>query len=210
MRFFLISMELITDSKQAIKKTANRKYVSYKSIFLHKGELFKINAKKSGVYTSLLHKIIEQLDCGLDIYKRVLLVRFDLHQSEYTENNKRMTQFKKRLFKRLESRYETKAIGYVWVREHEKAKSQHYHWAIWIDGDKVRHSKKLLELIKSIWADMSGYVPTIANPYYFIDSSEQRLEAIYRLSYLAKARGKVNRPNQTKDYSTSRVVELSK
>ena len=198
-------MELITDSKQALKRTANRKYVSYKSTFLHQGELFKVNSKKSGIYTSLLHKIIEQLDCCLDLYKRVLLVRFDLHQIEYTESNTRMTQFKKRLFKRLENIYETTNIGYVWVREHEKAKSQHYHWAIWIDGDKVRHSKKLLELIKTVWSDISGHVPTIANPYYFIDSTEQRSEAIYRLSYLAKARGKVNRPSQTKDYSTSRI-----
>ncbi|PKG39145.1 hypothetical protein [Psychromonas sp. Urea-02u-13] len=75
----------------------------------------------------------------------------------------------------------------------------------WIDGDKVRHSKKLLELIKTVWSDMSGHVPTIRNPYYFIDNTEQRAEAIYRLSYLAKARGKTARPSQTKDYSTSRI-----
>lgn len=198
-------MELITNSKQVFKKTTNRKYVAYKLTFLHQGGVYKVNARKSGIYTSLLHKIIEQLDVCLDLYKRVLVVRFDLHQREYTENNERMTQFKKRLFKRLEKRYETKNIGYVWVREHEKAKSQHYHWAIWIDGDKVRHSQKILELAKMVWNDMSGHVPTIKNPYYFIDNSEQRVQAIYRLSYLAKARGKSSRPSQTKDYSTSRI-----
>jgi hypothetical protein len=198
-------MELITNPTVVIKKTANRKYISYKSTFSHQGELLKVNARKSGIYTSLLHKIIEQLDCCLDIYKRVLLVRFDLHQGTYTKNNERMTKFKKRLFKRLEKLYETKDIGYVWVREHEKAKAQHYHWALWIDGDKVRHSSKLLTIIKSVWSDMSGYVPTIPKPYYFVNSNEQRAEAIYRLSYLAKARGKKAKPDQTKDYSTSRI-----
>jgi len=198
-------MELITNPTVVIKKTANRKYISYKSTFSHQGELLKVNAKKSGIYTSVLHKIIEQLDCCLELYKRVLLVRFDLHQGIYTKNNERMTKFKKRLFKRLKKLYGTKDIGYVWVREHEKAKAQHYHWALWIDGDKVRHSKRVLSIVKAVWADMSGHVPTILNPYYFIDNAEQRAEAIYRVSYLAKARGKAARPNQTKDYSTSRI-----
>ncbi|WP_181388790.1 inovirus-type Gp2 protein [Pseudoalteromonas sp. meg-B1] len=198
-------MEPITNPKVVIKKTANRKYISYKSTFSYRGELLIVNAKKSGLYTSVLRKIIEQLDCSLELYKRVLLVRFDLHQEHYTKDNERMTKFKKRLFKRLKKKYETNSIGYVWVREHEKPKTQHYHWAIWIDGDKIRHSKKLLPIIKSIWEDMSGTSPTIKNPYYFIDNSEQRAEAIYRLSYLAKARGKTARPDQTKDYSTSRI-----
>jgi hypothetical protein len=198
-------MELITNPKVVIKKTANRKYISYKSTFSYQGELLKVNAKKSGLYTAVLRKIIEQLDCCLNLYKRVLLVRFDLHQERYTGNNDRMTKFRKRLFKRLEKQYNTHSIGYVWVREHEKAKAQHYHWAIWIDGDKVRHSKKILPLIQSIWDDMSGHSPTIKNPYYFIDNSGQRAEAVYRLSYLAKVRGKTARPDQTKDYSTSRI-----
>ena len=48
----------------------------------------------------------------------------------------------------------------------------------------------------------------IKHPYYFIDKhnyKEVRAEAIYRISYLAKIRGKRYRDPQAKDYQTSRL-----
>ena len=44
--------------------------------------------------------------------------------------------------------------------------------------------------------------------YYFIDKNnmkEKRLEAINRVSYLGKTRGKGYRPKQSKDYGSSRL-----
>jgi len=155
----------------------------------------------------MLKRIIEQLDIALDIHKRILVYRFDLHQEEYTPDNKVMTDFRKRLVQKLKRDYSTSKIGYVWVREVEKAKVQHYHWALFIDGDKIQHPAKLKTIIKELWekATKGNHMPTIQNPFYFIDNPETRLDAIYRISYLAKARGKGYRDEQAKDYQCSRL-----
>ena len=52
-------------------------------------------------------------------------------------------------------------------------------------------------------------MPVIKNPFYFIDKDnyqEMRGEAINRISYLAKTRGKGYRDPQAKDYGTSRLI----
>jgi len=116
-----------------------------------------------------------------------------------------------RLNQWMRRNYGIKNIGYIWVREREKAKEQHYHLALYLDGNKIQHPKKLNAQIKKMWAP-HGYMPTISKPYYYIDKNnhkERRLEAIYRVSYLAKVRGKGYRDEQAKDYQTSRL-KLSK
>ena len=50
-------------------------------------------------------------------------------------------------------------------------------------------------------------MPTIKNPYYYLDKNNLNIElakAIYRISYLAKVRGKGYRSQQAKDYGASR------
>jgi hypothetical protein len=98
-------------------------------------------------------------------------------------------------------------IGSIWVREREKAKEQHYHLALYLDGNKIQHPKKLNAQIKEMWAP-HGHMPTISNPFYYIDKNNRktkRLEAVYRVSYLAKVRGKGYRDEQAKDSGTSRL-----
>ncbi len=48
-------------------------------------------------------------------------------------------------------------------------------------------------------------MPYLKKPFYFVDSQETLADAVYRVSYLAKTRGKGYRPEQVKDYSTSRL-----
>jgi hypothetical protein len=51
-------------------------------------------------------------------------------------------------------------------------------------------------------------MPVISKPYKYIDKhnlKKERQEAIYRISYLAKVRGKGYRDPQAKDYGTSRL-----
>jgi hypothetical protein len=103
--------------------------------------------------------------------------------------------------------YETDKVGRVWVRERERAKHQHYHCALLIDGDKIRHPKKLLAGIKAKWEATcpDHFMPEIRKPFHFADKSTGLDDSVYRLSYLAKPRGKGYRPDQVKDYSTSRI-----
>lgn len=203
----LVILSMVATNKQP--KSKNRKYISYSGKMVRGGITYKINCKKSGVYSTIIHRTIDQLDICMDKWKRVLVIRFDLHQPFYTGNNKGISRFRKNLNRRLEREYSINEIGYIWAREKEIAKTQHYHFAIYLDGNKIRHSSKILKIIRATWEAMNenNHMPVIKNPYYFVDDEQSKQDAVYRISYLAKARGKGYRDMQAKDYSTSRLIQ---
>lgn len=215
-RLFLIS-DYSNTSKRKIKtrsqsskiyKPKNRKKISYSGSIRHDGIVYQVNSSnKRGIFLTPLHKAIEQLEICRQKWGRVLLIRFDLHQGHYTKDSCHISKFVKNFKDRLERAYGLSEIGYFWARENERAKYQHYHFAIMLDGNKVRHSSKVLRIVRNTWkAKQHRHVPTIKNPYYFIDNGKTKADAIYRISYLAKSRGKGYRDKQNKDYSTSRLT----
>ena len=218
-RLFLLSKEEVNnhlmesnEKPPKIQRTLNRKKVTFEGSINHYGKTYSVNngkeGKPLGLYVEPLKKIIEQFEIGLTKWRRVFVLRFDLHAPFETQDNKPVTDFKKRLFQKLKRKYGFKEIGYCWAREyHGKGKGQHYHWAIWLDGDLIKHSSLIKELIKAAWSKPTeGYhIPTIPSPFYFVDSGQVAQEAIYRVSYLAKTRGKGHRSAQTKDYQCSRM-----
>ncbi|TMO09464.1 hypothetical protein CWB66_01875 [Pseudoalteromonas sp. S558] len=187
------------------KNTTGRKHISKSNTVLHRGESIPVNAGGSGCYPFMLKKSFEQFDLGLDKWKRQTFVMLELHQSEPTEDNKRMTLFRKRLATRIAAHYGINEIAYCWVREQENAKAQHYHVALWLDGDLVKTSHYVCKIAKQVWEDMGGFYSKNRRSYIYVDSPEKRLEALYWLSYLAKGRGKGYKNTQTKDYNTSRL-----
>jgi len=189
------------------KRTINRKHIIFDDTFFHDGQCYRVNTAKSGLYVEILTKIIEQFEVALLLWSRVFVLRFDLHTHIYTKDNKIITSFRKRLFQKLKRKYGFSKIGYCWVREQDKAKAQHYHFVIFLDGRLIRHSSLINELIKEAWEDPTGKftMPYIPRPFHFVNSEEILKNAIYRVSYLAKPRGKGYRPSQTKDYQCSRI-----
>jgi uncharacterized protein YycO len=186
----------------------NRKKVHYGSELLINGELLEINSTKTlGVYPTIIEKMVQELDKMIARYKRVFVLRFDLHLNNYSADNKKVSTFMKAQVQRIKRKYKTKYVGYVWVREMERAKTQHYHCAFFIDGDRLRTSNVLNQQIKVKWYK-NGHRSVVRKPFYFIDKhnlESKRKEVVYRLSYLAKVRGKGYRSPQAKDYSTSRL-----
>ena len=191
-----------------IKTKQDRKTKYFKEYMELNNECLKINAGlNKGIYLEILTRIISQLDIAYSIHKRLLILRFDLHLNHYTPNNEVISKFIKRTKQWLSRNYKIKDIGYVWVRELERAKTQHYHCVLFLDGDRIQHPSKLIKRIKETWFD-NGHMPVIQNPYYFLDKNnhqEMRGEVIDRVSYLAKTRGKGYRSPQAKDYQTSRL-----
>jgi len=175
--------------------------------FEHEGVTHKVNAKGSGIYKEMMAKILEQLKVARKLHRRLFVVRFELTSHSFAQGNGEISLFRKQITQWVRRNYQTHDVGFVWAREHEKAKSQHYHFALFIDGDKIKHSKKLIEVIKTKWeeTDPSHHMPYPKKPFYFIDNDEVFADVVYRLSYLAKTRGKGYRPAQVKDYSTSRL-----
>jgi hypothetical protein len=138
---------------------------------------------------------------------------------EYTGDNQTISIFlnrlKEKLFK-LKRYRRIRDIGHEWVREVETAKTQHYHVALFLDGNKIQHPSLLLQLIKAKWYKYGRlWIPKKEHVdddgcFYFIDKKkkdweEQRRKAIYRLSYLGKTRGKGYKDIQAKNYSVSRL-----
>jgi hypothetical protein len=204
-RILLISNSTLETDRA--KRTNNRKTKKVCESHVHDGVEYKVNGKGSGIFKEMLSAIIQQLLIAQEIHKRVLVVRFDLHSQRFGKDSAEISAFIEQIKLWVKRHYQTHDIGHVWARELEKANFPHYHLALFIDGDKIRYPKKLLSFIRETWEDKNPYhsaIP-IKNPYYFIDNDNVLHEAVYRLSYLAKVRGKGYRPDQAKDYSTSRL-----
>ena len=195
-------------NRKRILKDESFNYQGANKMTLIECEQIKINTgtNNQGVYFEIINSTIQQLDLALQIHKRILVHRFDLHPAKYTSNNEPISKFIKRIKQWIYRNYKITDIGYIWVRELEKSKQQHWHVAIFLDGNKIQHPKKLNAKIKEMYTPY-GHMPVIEKPFYFIDKNDNgtRLEAIYRLSYLAKVRGKGYRDIQAKDYGTSRL-----
>ena len=191
------------------KKQREYKQKHFNSLININGEELKIKSSEQlGVYPKIIERYIEQLDICIDRFKRVFVLRFDLHADEYTPDNKRMEDFIRRQKRRIQRSYNTKDIGHSWVREVSSAKKLHYHGSFFIDGKKIQHPEKLLAQIRAKWKH--GHVPYFENMYYYIDTYKEgwekvRTDVIERLSYLAKTSTKGYRNPQTKCYSTSRL-----
>jgi hypothetical protein len=188
----------------------DRKTKHYEPYIQIKGETIKVNAGvNKGIYKEIIERFVSQLDTALCIHKRLLVLRFDLHLNKYSKDNKVISRFMNRLKQWLNRNYGLQNVGYIWVREQEKSKRQHYHLALMLDENKIRHPKRLNAQIKEMWLPY-GHMPTIKKPYFNINTIKAnyqtiREDIILRVSYLAKVRGKRYREVQTKDYQTSRL-----
>jgi protein GP2 len=163
---------------------------------------------KYGCYREILSAIHDQLAAMLSHHSRAMVLRMDLHVERLTPDNLVLSRFLEKVKKRLSQHYKAKRMGYVWVREMEQAKKQHYHLALFIDGNKIQHPAKLIHWIDARWQARSHPKPfTPENCFYMIRRNDTRgfNTAFERLSYLAKIRGKSYRSKTVNDYSTSRI-----
>jgi hypothetical protein len=199
-------------AQKKLKRTTNRKKITFNNTVTYGDKSYRINngkgEKKLGLYVETLQRIIEQFEIASMKWRRVFVLRFELHIPYETKDNKQVTDFRKRLVQKLKREYGFSDVGYCWAREyHGKGKGQHYHWALFLDGGLIRHSSRINEIVRQLWSKPTGgyVIGKIERPYYFVDSDQIAQEAICRVSYLAKTRGKGHRPAQTKDFQCSRM-----
>ena len=183
-------------------------YITKDKAITVNGNTWWVNSTKSGLITHAIKAMIGQVDAMISHHSKLHIIRFDLRMYQFTNDNKIITIFNRRLHKWLKREYNLKRIGFCWCRELETSKHQHYHYALIVNGHKVRHPIEILPKVKEIWEqhlDGSEYTPKRC--YYNLerDNYETIQAAIWRISYLAKARGKGYKPDQTKNYGTSRI-----
>ncbi|MEY4589994.1 MAG: hypothetical protein RL497_2070 [Pseudomonadota bacterium] len=141
-------------------------YISYSGALTVNGNTWLVNARKSGIFTHMAKSMISQIDAMLAHHNKIHILRFDLHQPDYTDDNQRITDFNRRLHGMLKSRYKLTRIGFIWVRELERAKSQHYHYALVLDGNKVQYPQNILDLATKVWSFIDGFLWTPTNCFY--------------------------------------------
>lgn len=164
--------------------------------------------KKYGCYYHILKRMNQQLAAMLTYHSKVVIIRVDLHLHEYSPNNKLMSQFMQKFIKRAKRGFKVKRIGYAWVRELEKAKAQHYHLVLMLDGNEIQTGYKVNKLCSEIWEGWGQpKTPYIQNCAHMVkrDDKETYNAAFYRMSYLAKPRGKGYRAPAANDYFTSQI-----
>lgn len=195
-----------------MNKYSSSKYTSTSEYIKVDKEIWPINSgySKQGhplpIYTKQMKGIIKQINIMTENYSRVLVVFFDLHLESFTSDNGMISHFYKLLSYRIKKEYRFKQVGYSWCRELERAKQQHYHMALFLEGRKIRTPHYLYNKIKDAWWDVGGGFMHMSG-YHMIERKDWQSKAnvIYHLSYHAKERGKGYRPVQTKDYGLSRL-----
>ncbi|WP_220720644.1 YagK/YfjJ domain-containing protein [Agarivorans litoreus] len=164
-----------------------------------------VQGNHGGLNLSAIKRIVDQLEAMLSHHNKVLVLRFDLHCKSYSPDNRELSKFLKQLKIKLKAKYGFVRIGYVCCRERAKANAQHYHLALFLDGNKVNYPSKICEMIECTWNQGSVYFPK--NRYYKLtrDDFNPILETVFRLSYLAKTRSKEGTLPQTKKHLSSRI-----
>jgi hypothetical protein len=179
------------------------------------GNLWEINSEGSGCFVGIIKRSIEQLEIMESHHNKVFIMVFEIrhkanNRKQSSADNSHISACLKQLIRQIKKHYPVSRVGYLWSREREKAKHEHYHLAIMLDGNKISSSGKLFDLIR-VTADtynLSANIPK--NPSYLLtrgaeDHHSTKQAVIWRLSYYAKVRGKGYKPSKTNDYSCSRL-----
>ncbi len=201
------------------------KRITHKPTLTYNGTTYQINNagnKKLPLFAADLKSMINQFEICHKKFGRLLMVRVDLHTPIFALNNDYMSRFMNRLIKALKYKYQLNDVGYAWACEfHGDGKGQHYHLALFINGNVIRNTKLIRPLIDKLWRHpVEGYTAKFETEcqhdnkkkrhFMLIDSGSAAKEAVYWLSYLAKRRGKLQRKKQVKDFSTSRIKYTTK
>ena len=185
-----------------------KRVVKMESVVISGVELKIQSDEKLGCFIEILERTKEQMDAMLSHHSRLLVIRLDLRTNDYMPNNETFSKFIRKLRKKLKHYYTLKRVGYVWVREQETSKHQHYHMALLLDGNKVCFSNKVHDIAEQIWHGWDlGSIWRPKHPYYRVhrDSVKEYQDVFYRVSYLAKERGKGYKAKTANDYSCSRI-----
>jgi len=182
------------------------------------GRTLPINTvRDSGCYIKILEKIYSQMNAMLSYHCKVLAIRLNVHLNDHpSETNKEISTIMKRLSRKLlETKefksYEFKRLSYLWVREVSKDKGIHYHFVLFLDGNKIKSSLRIKEALQIIIDGMGKSivlsVPRGTRHYMMIRRGNDNdiNSAFLWFSYLAKERDKGHRPAKTNDFGATNL-----
>ncbi len=167
--------------------------------YFYQGRLWTVISKYQ-IRKDIMDSIFTVLREFFERRSKLTAIRIELHLKQWTENNSCVREFFAKLRRQLLKQYGNIYYRYIWVREQDQAKAQHYHAVLLVDGQYVKHPSVIEKIASSIWS--YGYLCLPPRPFYHIhrDQIGRFCALVYRLSYLAKAETKGNRPKKVRDY----------
>jgi len=175
-----------------IRRKTTREYLP-KGEFLYDEILWPVLLPEEELDPKMMRRIFDVANQASSMSSRLFVVRYDLHMREYQSDNRVIELFHKQLFKALKKRYPKSFISYIWVRERNESEAQHYHYALMLDGNCIRHPDKLTKIVCQCWYQVAGgtiWVPD--NCYYDVKKHDfdGYGKLMCRLSYFGKRRTK--------------------
>lgn len=162
-----------------------------------------------GCYFEMLEALNSQLEAMLSHHSRVLVVRVDLKVPAYTPGNTAFSNFMRKLVKKLRRHTKGARVGYLWAREQEKAKRQHYHLALFLDHHQFPNARyainHCIEPMAEAWEWPKPYTPKNCFSVVSRGDWESKAKAFYRVSYLCKVRGKGYKAKAANNYGRSNI-----
>lgn len=143
----------------------------------------------------------------LSHHSKVLALRIDLHMDKPTVDNKPVSMLIRKLRKKMNA-IGHKRMGVAWCREQATSEAQHYHLALFLNGNVTQHPFHIITLIEQLWMAAGHPKPfTPKNCYAEIKRGDREAfqEWFFRLTYLAKIHSKGKRLKTVNDYSLSRL-----
>lgn len=169
-------------------------------------ELSIQNRPNLGAYTSSLRKIYSQLRSLQSHHCKVFVCRIDLHVNERNWSEGDLAKMLKNVKKNLRSKYKTYRIGHVWAREKCKSGKTHFHLTLFLDGNKVRKSKPINDIVSLHWKKR-GHPSTHHSSSHMLSNEvdDAFRGAFYHLSYLSKVYTKDGQPPRRRNFGVSTV-----
>ncbi len=175
---------------------------------------YKLNdmGEDGNLDTTVVDKMIRQVDTLSNKYSKLLVVRVDLHVPDdvWLNDSKLIDKLLKNIRK---AAYKDHLAGYFWVLEREKEKKGHYHMVFFFDGQQRCKEWAAQDMIEQCWQRVvsGGTIHRTkgAGTGMLLRSDQQkRADTIYALSYLCKKRGKKRLEKGQRLYGFSRLPKL--
>lgn len=190
--------------------------------------------KKLGCNERTLKKIDQIMNHMADRHNKVLFMRYDIRFPQDYDCQNSNTYFRAFQEAFIKNR-KRKGFDphYLAVRETSEEKHQHYHVALFMDGNKTQRIRKHIDAAEQLWTDTLGLPPRYDDngkriSYGLIDDCTKHRKGhpqengvilyrndpeydskfdhcFYRTSYLAKENQKGNAPKRQRELFSSRI-----
>lgn len=118
--------------------------------YFYQGRLWTVISKYQ-IRKDIMDSIFTVLREFFERRSKLIAIRIELHLKQWTENNSCVREFFAKLRRQLLKQYGNIYYRYIWVREQDQAKAQHYHAVLLVDGQFVKHPSIIEKIARSIW-----------------------------------------------------------